>query len=394
MKVDLLRLVLPPSQGDAQSPLRCAWRTPQGRWQSAAHDDPAAISRLYQARRIEACPHPADVAMAEVELPPLPVKRLRIAVLGALEPLALTPPESLSVGFGARAANGKVPVAWADAALLRSALQELRRHGLMVRAVYPPPAFLPCFDAQAATAVRFDDWVIVRAGVSSGCLYPLAEERLDMARVAQRVQGLHPDVAEVRWLPAMPEHAVESASEPMVWQGDGWSWSMSVMGEANALSGLRWALPAAGWGCAVAAIWLTGLNLYAAQTDVRGKALNRMMTEQVKTAFPDIPVVIDPLQQARQQRDARRGNGVSAGTDADFPALIRAAANLLPQADGQIQRLEYRDGQLSLQPRAGAAFSGEELRALREQARERGLAIRADGDGLFLQADAEAGNTP
>ncbi|MEC5319222.1 type II secretion system protein GspL [Brenneria populi subsp. brevivirga] len=388
MKVDLLRLILPPFQSGTKAPLRCAWRTSQDGWQSAAHDDPAAVSRLYQARRIEACPHPADVAMAEVALPPLPAGRRRVAVLGALEPLALTPPESLAVGFGARAADGRVPVAWADATPLRAALRELRRHGILVRAVYPPPAFLPYFDSQTAAALRIDDWIIVRTGIDAGWIYPLVAHLHDAAQIARRVQGRLPDGVAPRWL----EEDAAASPAPAAWRGEGWPWPLSVMDEADGLFGAGWPAPAAGWACVAAAIWLAGLGLYAARTDAEGRALNRALSAQVKAAFPEISVVINPLQQARQLRDARRGG--AQGASADFPTLLRAAADLLPQADGQVQTLEYREGELRFRLRAGAAFSGDALRSLREPARERGLAISADADGLLLKADAGAGAAP
>ena len=76
--------------------------------------------------------------MAELVLPPLPAKRQRSAVLGALELLALDAPESLAIGFGRRGEDGKVPVCWTANSTLQTVVQTLQQHGLPVQALSLP----------------------------------------------------------------------------------------------------------------------------------------------------------------------------------------------------------------------------------------------------------------
>src|SRR5690606_27295171 len=76
-------------------------------------------------------------------------------------------------------------------------------------------------------------------------------------------------------------------------------------------------------------------------------ALQRNMREAVTQAFPQIPVVIDPVRQATNQRDTLRlAQGVSA--DDDFMPLALAAARVLDFAQGYVRSLHYEDGTLTL----------------------------------------------
>lgn len=100
----------PGSHGSTRSSERAA-RTGSdgtGTWQSVRFDRLAAVAGCFDARRVVLCPHPSDVAMTEIELPPLPAKRQREAVLGALALLTLAEPDQLSVAYGPRNAEGRV----------------------------------------------------------------------------------------------------------------------------------------------------------------------------------------------------------------------------------------------------------------------------------------------
>ncbi|MFA7625112.1 MAG: GspL/Epsl periplasmic domain-containing protein, partial [Pusillimonas sp.] len=67
----------------------------------------------------------------------------------------------------------------------------------------------------------------------------------------------------------------------------------------------------------------------------------------VMQAFPQVQVVIDPVRQAQQQRDALRrlqGDAV----DDDFVPLALAAANVLDFSEGRVRALHYTQGVLTL----------------------------------------------
>jgi hypothetical protein len=74
-------------------------------------------------------------------------------------------------------------------------------------------------------------------------------------------------------------------------------WSGPVPGCLHARLGQA---PSGGWGRALAcvalaaAIWTTGLNLYAARQADEGQRLKALMSQQVRQAFPEVPVVLNP----------------------------------------------------------------------------------------------------
>uniref|UniRef100_UPI0028B001BC type II secretion system protein GspL n=1 Tax=Pseudomonas rhodesiae TaxID=76760 RepID=UPI0028B001BC len=113
----------------------------------------------------------------------------------------------------------------------------------------------------------------------------------------------------------------------------------------------------AGWGRALAcvalavALWTLGLNLYAARQADAGQRLKTQMSQQVRQAFPELPVVLNPLQQARQQLAARQG-----GTDTGprFSALLQLVGNHLPFMVGSVEQLTFEQGRLHLALLAGS----------------------------------------
>ncbi|MGJ7573590.1 type II secretion system protein GspL [Variovorax sp. RB2P76] len=398
MRVDLLRLMLPPARHGGASSVRCAWRTPQGAWQSETFESVELIAGRFEPKRVEVCPHPADVAMTDIELPPLPVKRQRIAVLGVVELLALSALKNLTVGFGPRTDKGTVPVAWMSADVLSACLRELHRHGLPVHAVLPPPAFLPdpkdeSWVEGTVAAIYVDDWAVVRTGTDGGALHPGPTERANLAQMEAKLQPLLSDSPRLHWLPL--DEAVDPGhgQVPVAWTGTGWTWALPTGKTSAQGAAHRWLRPAVGWAGVTVVAWLLGLNLYASQVAAQGQTLTRQMAAQVKAAFPDVSVVLNPLQQARQLRDARKAGGSDA-EPTDFGALARASAALLTQAEGQVQSLDFEDGQLRLRWREGARPSTDELKTLQGRAHELGLAVQPEDGGLRIQVttDKKIGN--
>jgi general secretion pathway protein L len=394
MRVDLLRLMLPPARHGGVSSVRCAWRTPQGAWQSETFESVGLIAARFEPKRVEVCPHPADVAMTDIELPPLPVKRQRIAVLGVVELLALTALKNLTVGFGPRTDKGTVPVAWMSADVLSACLRELHRHGLPVHAVLPPPAFLPDPEDESwvegtVAAIYVDDWAVVRTGTDGGALHPGPAECADLARMEAKLQPLLPDSPRLHWLQVDEAVDLDHGQVPVAWTGTGWSWALPTGKTSAQGAAHRWLRPAVGWAGVTVVAWLLGLNLYASQVAAEGQALTRQMAAQVKAAFPDVSVVLNPLQQARQLRDARNKAGTGNVELADFGALARASAALLTQAEGQVQSLDFEDGQLRVRWREGARPSTDELKALQGRAQELGLAVQPEDGGLRMQVASE-----
>ncbi len=370
MKVDLLRLMLPPwpGEGAADVPVRFGYRQADGTWHDGGTHALESLAAKFGAKRIEVCLHPGDVPMAVFTLPPLSGARLRAAVQGAVEPCALQPLEKLATGFGPRAADGTVPAAWIARGVMDGWLALLRRHGLAVRELQLPCAFLPN-PAEGGVGCRIDEWRVVRTGKNQGFAQWLPE---GAAEPAGEVQWLGDDEAGRRW------------------SGEGWGWSLAGGEAAGGGAGAALVGPAVGWAAVALAVWLTGLNVYANQLAAEGQALKRQMAARVKAAFPDVPVVVNPVQQAKQQRDALAA-GVAPATSSDAAGLFRATSALLaPTPAGQVQGLRYSAGELHIRWRDGGAPGAEERRALQTRAAEQGLAATAGAEGLRVTVAAGA----
>ncbi|MGJ7606804.1 type II secretion system protein GspL [Variovorax sp. LT1R20] len=385
MKVDLLRLRLPPWPGDGAppGPVQCGWRASDGTWRDGGMLALGDIARRFHPKRIEACLHPGDVPTASFALPPLSGRRLHAAVMGAIEPCALRPLETLVTGFGVRASDGTVPAAWVGRDVVEGWSVLLRRHGLTVRELQLPAAFLPLPDAGWA-ACQVDRWLVVRTGREQGFTHWLPEGAAREAGIAAHAGG---DAAlpAVRWI---ERDGDEAAAQ---WTGEGWRWSLPVGGTEAVGGGVAaLAVPAVAWGAIAAAVWLVGLNVYASQLAAQGQTLKRQMAARVKAAFPDVPVVVNAVQQARQQKDALAAGAPQAAKD-DYAGLSRAATRLLAQAPaGQVQGLRYAEGALHIRWRDGAAPDAEALRTLQVQAHEQGLAVEGDAGTLRMKVASDA----
>lgn len=317
----------------------------------------AELAAAVPPSRVEGILHPADSVLTTVTVPPLPTHRLQAAVAGAVEPMLLGDIEGLAVAHGARAGDGSVSVAWAAREPLARALRLLADSGLPADALVPAPLALPLTDTGWTVLVR-DDHVVVRTGPQAGQVWaidPFATTDADPA-VAALLPALEQDApGVVGWIDPQPAGWPElSATERRAlptgarWQGVLPGWSLALADLQPHRSGRSpWRQPAA-WAAGAAAVWLVGLNIHAWQLGREEVALRQRMATQVKTAFPDIPVVLDPLRQAEQRRDALRAAGGEFGSS-DFLPLALATTQLLPAATNNVVALRYTQGELKLE---------------------------------------------
>lgn len=342
--------------------------------------------------------HPADSILAELNLPPLPAHQMRAAVLGAIEPMLLGDTDTLAIAHSARDARGRVQVAWAERAPLARAWQLLAEHGLPVRHLVPAPLALPIPVQGQLLAVR-EHYLLARdaqGGAWSLALDPENEEEVDDPVAQLWLESISTDEAvptliapAPRWLanwqkqklasdlsasraPDLPPEAALSAPLP--------AWSLAL-GELRPrqLQRSPWRRPLY-WSAAAVAVWLLGLNLYAWQLEREAESLKARMIEQVRLAFPQLPVVLDPLRQAGQQRDMlRQASGNTA--EEDFLPLALSTAQLFEGPGAGITEVAYANGVLTL------AFS--ESGGARRAALDAELLARAQQ--LGLQVDEEAG---
>ncbi|QAA93240.1 type II secretion system protein GspL [Pollutimonas thiosulfatoxidans] len=263
--------------------------------------------------------HPDDAIVAGIKVPPVSKQRLDAAVAASIEPMSLSEINELCIAHSSRAADGAVTVAWTARKPLEAAWALLAQAGLNIAAFIPQALTLPSGDSRPSE--------------------PLALP------------------AGPRWLAPLP----------------GWSLARDDLRPASASGRWRRAIY---WSAAAAAVWVIGLSWHAAQLANQVETLQQDMQASVLTAFPKIPVVIDPLRQAQTQRDALRLAGGAAADD-DFMPLALAAAQVLVFAQSHVHSMRYEKGLLSLTLAEGYV----------PPANEAALAQSASAQQLLLQKD-------
>lgn len=262
----------------------------EGRIARAGQLPPRALSEIADSVAVHAILHLDDAVVADITVPPVPPKKLGAAVEGSIEPMVLSEVSQLCVAHSARAPDGTVTVAWTARQPLASTWALLAKAGLNVVAFIPQPLAVPAND-------------------------PTPCEPLELP-------------AGPRWLAPLP------------------NWSLAHETVRPQSSRGRWR-KAIGWSITAVALWTAGLSWYAAQLDNEVKSIRQGMQSSVAQAFPQIPVIIDPVRQAQQQLDAQR-LAQGAKVDDDFIPLALATANVLSFAPSHVRTLRYEKGVLTL----------------------------------------------
>ncbi|WP_248795718.1 type II secretion system protein GspL [Pseudomonas sp. MWU13-2105] len=369
-----LRLALPPLETlSLDSPLEFAWLDRQGRLTDQGRSSLARLGQAHKGAAVECYLHPRDSLLASIELPNLPPARIQAAVGCAAQALILGGCESMHIVHGARDAEGQVQVAWLQRALVERFGSVLRQSGLKLRGLYPAAYRLPVDASQAPVVALCDEHLLMRRSQDQAQVHPVVDvaltELLNSGGVVHWVGAAAPDNALVQSLP-----------EDQGWSGTAPNWGLH--GAVQPMSG-----NAGGWGRAVAcmmlavAIWAVGLNLYAARQVEQGQQLKAWMTQRVKQAFPALPLILNPLQQARQQL-ALRTNG--APGDSGFTRLVQQAGLAMPFMVGNLQALAFEHGELHLSPLPGTPGGGRD-KAWQLSLSQAGVAVTAVADGWVLK---------
>lgn len=315
-----LRLALPPLATLApHSPIAFALLDRHGRVLRSGELSLEKMATALPTRQAYGILHPDDAVVAVVEVPPLPTSRLDAAVRARVEPMTLSDLQSLCVAHGPRQPDGRVQVAWTSRRTLLAAWQHMHEAGLDVRALVPLALALPEDDPQPDQ--------------------PLALP------------------ADARWQAPLPE------------------WSLARPEWRPARHSHRWR-SSLRWACAATLLWVCGLHLHAAQLRDEVQTVQAHMEHTVRTAFPAIPVLLDPLRQTRAEVERmQREHGQNVPDD--FLPLSLETARILSFAAGHVKALHYGDDQLTLTLAEGYDPPTDET-ALQQRAAAAGLRLDKD----------------
>ncbi|CAM3223363.1 general secretion pathway protein L [Pseudomonas gessardii] len=356
-----LRIALPPlAQLSAESLVHYAWLDRAGQ---VSRQGQASLGQLAQPRKslaAECFLHPRDSLLSSLELPQLPPAKVAAAVACAAQALILGPVAQMQVVHSPRQSNGQVQVGWLPTAGLEQLQRVLAQVPISLRGLYPAPYALPVPPAGHLSVACVDGHLLLRQSLHQSALHPLGPQAL--AELVQAGAQLH----------QVDEHT------PARWQGVVPAWGLH--GRLKRASSGGWGR-ALGLSALAVAVWTLGLNLYAARQVDEGQQLKARMIAQVKQAFPHLPVILNPLQQARQQLAA--GQGATADPGQRFSSLLQLAGNHLPFMVGSVQALAFDQGRLHLEllpDSRSPAAPGEWQAALTEA----GFAATRDEHGWTL----------
>lgn len=321
-----LRLALPPlNELGPASPVRFAVLDRRHRLLRSGELPLNQLADNLPARSADVILHSGDAVVTAVDIPPLSASRLEAAVQARVEPMLLDDILSVCLGYGARRPDGRVPVAWSNRRELLQAWRQLEDAGLEVRSLH---AF-------------------------------------ELAVAAQETDSVMP-------LAAFPD---------AWWQSELPTWSLARNEYRPSRPARRWR-GALGWASLAALVWVVGLQLHASQLHSEAEALQKRMGQRVRAAFPSIPVVLDPLRQARNELAALQAAQGTRNND-DFLPLSIEAARLLGFASGRVTALRYDGSKLSLTLAQGYQPPGDEL-ALQRAANAAGLKLEKDANNAHV----------
>ncbi|WP_339464537.1 type II secretion system protein GspL [Pseudomonas sp. EA_65y_Pfl2_P74] len=374
-----LRVALPPlAELDLDSTLNCAWLDRQGQ---VSREDWLTLAQLIQLPKLPPLLcflHPGDSLLASIDLPPLPANKTAAAVQCAAQALMLGDSSEMHIAHSPRDEAGRVQIAWASRQRLLHLAHLLKHSGLNLRGLYPAVYSLPVLPGLVAYVQ--DGHLLLRESLQSARVQPLFDEGVD--------NSLWEPGVTLHWIGAAPPPGAElPMSEAQRWTGPvpGWGLHGAVQQQSHEHRG---------WGraigfCALAvAVWVIGLNLYAAREASQGQQLKAQMSQRVKQAFPQLPVILNPLQQARQQLAARR-KGAADDPAQTFNRLVLQAGTGMPFMAGSVERLAYVDGMLQLTLPTDARRSGND-KDWQSALAQAGTSVTADDEGWTLRPAAEA----
>lgn len=328
-----------------------------------------------------------DVVLLDVQLPRLSGAKLAGALPALVEERLAGDVERSHVVATSRDATGHATAAVVDRALLKRALEIFERAGRrVVQATAQPLALsLP----PGGWRLRYRNGRgAVRTGPTSGVGFaageaPPLELRLLLAQASARPGTIEVEGdCDVRaWSEALGVQVkagrLSEQAPPVVLDLLQYEFSRSIV---------RWEAwrTTAALAAVLLLVALGGLNVHAWTLRAQERALRETMAGIVKEAFPQVPVVLDPLVQMQRLTSELRAG---AGTERGGFLVMAVAFGQWAEADS-VQSIEYRDGKLTVKFRSGRPLTEAQRAALLERAAGAGLVLRVAGESATLEPRA------
>jgi general secretion pathway protein L len=348
---------------------------------------PALLPKTGRCELVLAAP---DALLVDVALPPkMSGSRLRAALPMMVEEFLLGDMEdALVVASAPERATGRATVAIVDRNLVLRALELFKR--LRTRVVSATPEPLTLAAAPGCWRVRLHEaYGCARIGQRLGIALtpsldggPPKELALALAQQpapsAIEIEGecdaeawqetLHVPVRRVRdEQPVAPAAALELLQYEAAPDAADWA---------------RWRGPVA-LAAALLLLWIAGLNAQAWLLQREERTLRGEMASLVRQAFPDVPVVLDPVVQMRRGvSELRAAAGIDSPTDF-LPLAIRFAQALAD--DRAVRSIEYRDAALHVRFTDARVLESAQARAaLSSRLAQDGLEVRFSDEGAVV----------
>ncbi|MCZ7561774.1 MAG: type II secretion system protein GspL [Burkholderiaceae bacterium] len=374
-----------------------------------------------------------DVNLLQVVVPALSGARLQQALPNVVEEMLLQDPQSCAYAVGPRVgAEGRRLVAAIDRGWLEFVVGAFERRGIAVQGAWPAQLALPVGADRTALACLNDGlalctglldgigWsassdpdsraeaimaLLASAGTPSAPFAPPAADAAPAAVEEEAVVGL-----AARELPSEPPRLrrrlavfVEDASwqTPVLkaasragFDADIRALPFPLPAPVDLLAARRgsaagrwfadvdwraWRAAAIFGGVSVAAA-LFGLNLHWGALAQERAALKAQTERTFREAFPNTPVVIEPLMQMQREVAGLRTRAGQAGPDDFLPLLTRFSLALGAQGADSTASVEYREARLRVRFQPGFFEARSVREILVRDCQRQGLSVKFDGE--------------
>ncbi|MES2089744.1 MAG: type II secretion system protein GspL [Pseudomonadota bacterium] len=340
--------------------------------QSVARQGRCALSMVPRADTVVAVMAPTDVSWHRLTLPKAPANRLRAALASMLEEAFLTDPEDMHLAIAPQSKAGQATwVAACDLTWLTSQLMTLEKAKLRVDRVAPAvwpdePAtgyFHEVHEGEGSQQDRGLDIVLTWSTMDGVSSWPLtgglSRALLPELLPPQTRFFATPQVASPaeRWLGQAV--TVQTQAEHLL-QANRSLWNLlqfdltpnskgfnAISDQLRQFLSPQWRPVRMGLS-ALAVAQILGLNLWAWQQERVLKQKRSEMISLLKTAHPQVQVVLDAQVQMRHETDALRAAAGQPG-DNDLESLMGLVASAWP-ADLPTGALKYDGSSLLVAP--------------------------------------------